>query len=267
MKLKKMSRPKKNYCDYFSHDRDMRNHRKIKALRLKYGIQGYALWVMFLEFLTGSDYNIFNKNDIELELLSGDFGVSVTEVSDVIDYCIRLGLLTEENGCIYSESLNERLDPVYKKREASFGKSNQQPRQGGKFAPNNTEPIGVSVTESTQSKVKEIKVNEIKNNKENFISNGTWEDEKKYFMIDEQYQMGICTRHGLKKEQVQAYLKDFLSTIELNQDYKSCKELKIHFTNWINKKITASLPKQYNQEFDPTKVKINLKADNSQEND
>ena len=68
MKLKTMARPKKEYCDYFSHDRDMRNHRKIKALRTKYGIEGYAIWVMFLEFLTGNDNNIFEKTDIELEL-------------------------------------------------------------------------------------------------------------------------------------------------------------------------------------------------------
>jgi hypothetical protein len=105
---------------------------------------------------------------------------------------------------------------------------------------------------------------EIVNKSESFLSNGTWEDEKKYFTIDEQYQMGICTRHGLKKEQVQNYVKEFLSTIELNKDFKSSKELRNHFTNWINKKVTASVPKQYNQEFDLTKVKIILKADNAQ---
>ena len=105
---------------------------------------------------------------------------------------------------------------------------------------------------------------EIINKSESFISNGTWEDEKRQFLISEQYQMGICTRHGLKKEQVQTYLKDFLSIIELNQDYRSCKGLKSYFTNWINKKVTASVPKKYNQEFDLTKEKIILKADNAQ---
>ena len=98
-------------------------------------------------------------------------------------------------------------------------------------------------------------------NKENEIlnSNGTWEDEKKYFIADEQYQMGICTTYRLKKEQVDLYLKDFLNMLELNQDYKSCKELRRHFTNWVKKKEESKLPKQYNQPFDPTKVKIVLK--------
>lgn len=100
---------------------------------------------------------------------------------------------------------------------------------------------------------------DIRNKGENLISNGTWEDEKKYFMIDEQYQIGICSRHKLKKEEVENYIKEFLSTIELNQDFKSNKELKRHFTNWINKKILSLTPKQYNPTFDPTKVKIVLK--------
>lgn len=103
-----------------------------------------------------------------------------------------------------------------------------------------------------------ISNNKINKVSENFVSNGTWEDEKKYFLVDEQYQMGICTTYKLKKEQVDAYLKDFINMLELNQDYKSCKELRRHFTNWVKKKEESKLPKQYNQP-DPTKVKIVLK--------
>ena len=55
-----MARPKKNYCDYFPHDRDMRNHRKVKAIRTKFGPIGYAIWSMTLEYLTGIDGNVFD---------------------------------------------------------------------------------------------------------------------------------------------------------------------------------------------------------------
>jgi hypothetical protein len=161
-----MSRPKKEYCDYFSHDRDMRNHRKIKALRLKYGIQGYAIWVMFLEFLTGNDNNIFKNTDIELELLSGDFGVPANEIIDIINYCLKLNLLVEKDGVIYSESLNERLEYVYNKRKKNKNTSEQQPRSNGKYVVHNPIDTVVSVTEThlpvtetPQSKVKGIEVN------------------------------------------------------------------------------------------------------------
>ncbi len=159
-----MARPIKNYCDYFSHDRDMRNHRKIKAIRTKYKVVGYGIWCMLLEYLTGSDGNVFAYDDVEFELMAGDFGVSVTEIRDVVDYCIKLELLFMKDGFINSESLDDRLKSVYEKRKISKEQSKKQIRANGKFAPNNTVNNGVSVTEMPQSKVKESKVKEIKEN-------------------------------------------------------------------------------------------------------
>ena len=106
-----MARPTKNYCDYFPHDRDMRNHRKIKAVRTKFGVTGYAIWSMVLEYLTGIDGNEFENSETEIELMGGDFGVSVTEIRQVLDYCIRLELLFEKDGFIHSES-DDRLKIV-----------------------------------------------------------------------------------------------------------------------------------------------------------
>ena len=154
-----MARPIKNFCDYFPHDRDMRNHKKIKAIRTKFGITGYAIWVMILETLTGSDGNVFEYSDIEFELLSGDYGVSGAEIRQVTDYCILLEMLFLKDGFVSSESLNERLAPVYEKRRVNVRKSSKQLRVHGKFADNNTADAVVSVTETPQSKVKYSKVN------------------------------------------------------------------------------------------------------------
>ena len=152
-----MARPIKNSCDYFPHDAGMRNHRKVKAIRQKFKAQGYAVWCMLLEYLTCSEGNKFDYSDIELELLSGDFEVSATEIREVIDYCILLKLLYLKDGKITSESLDERLKPVYDKRETNRSKSDRQPRIDGKFTANNSEPAVVSVTETPQIKEKEIK--------------------------------------------------------------------------------------------------------------
>lgn len=158
-----MARPQKNNCDYFPHDNDMRNHVKVRAIRNKF-TNGYAIWSMLLEYLTGSDGNTFEKTPLQMELLSGDFGVSVTEISDVVDYCIRLEMLFEKDGWIYSESLNERLSPVYEKRGKSKQLSAKQKRENGKFAGNNADNTVVSVTETPQIKLNKIEVNEIENN-------------------------------------------------------------------------------------------------------
>lgn len=148
-----MARPIKNYCDYFPHDRDMRNHRKIKAVRNKLGIDGYAIWSMILEYLTGIDGNVFEYSDEEFELISGDFGVSVETIRIAIDYFLKLELLFVKDGFIHSESLDENLKPVYEKRGKSKEKSKKQHRKNGKFYSNNTDGIGVSVAEIPQSKV------------------------------------------------------------------------------------------------------------------
>lgn len=158
-----MARPQKNSCDYFPLDADMRNHRKVKSIRNKFGIAGYGIWVMLLEYLTGIDGNEFEYSDLEFELMSGDFGVSVTEIRGVIDYCIRLEMLFNVNNFIYSESLNERLLPVYLKRGKSREISDKQKRLNGKFI-KSADCTVVSVTETPQSKVDNIKVDNIKEN-------------------------------------------------------------------------------------------------------
>lgn len=152
-----MARPAKNNADYFGHDHDMRNHRKIKAIRAKFGLQGYAMWCMLLEALTGAESNRLAWNDLEIELLAGDFGVSVTEITELVDYCHRLELICTENGKIYSKSLDEKLKSVYEKRSLSRQNSSQQGRNQGKFDSNHR-ANGVSVTETPQSKGK-VKVN------------------------------------------------------------------------------------------------------------
>lgn len=159
-----MARPVKNYCDYFPHDRDMRNHRKIKAIRTKYKAVGYAIWCMMLEYLTGADGNVFEYSEVEMELMAGDFGVSATEIRDVLDYCIKLELLFIKDGFIQSESLDERLKPVYDKRGVSKEKSKKQSRSNGKFATTNAATTAVSVTETPQIKLNEIILEESKVN-------------------------------------------------------------------------------------------------------
>jgi hypothetical protein len=147
-----MARPTKNSCEYFPHDNNMRNHPKVKALRHKFA-NGYAIWSMFIEYLTGSDGNVFEYSDLQFELLSGDFEFSSKEIKEVIDYCVTLEMLFNDNGFIYSESLNINLAPVYKKRGLAKEQSSKQKRINGSFAKDSTVSTVVTVTETPQSTV------------------------------------------------------------------------------------------------------------------
>jgi hypothetical protein len=139
-----MARPKRYNADYFSHDAGMRNDPKVKALRNKFGNDGYAVWGMMLEVLTASDYFTRSIDEIEIEILSADFGIEPELFSEILSYMVRLRLLQTGDNCEYlSQKLSDRMQSVVDKRR-------------------NSKPKGVSVTESTQSKGKESKVKKTK---------------------------------------------------------------------------------------------------------
>jgi hypothetical protein len=110
-------RPPKNNADYYPHHNNMRNNRKIKSLRKRFGHTGYSIYNMFLEFLTGHDYHKFQDNDLEIELLSGEFDISPEELRAIIEYCFTIDLLHKNEGYIYAKKLVERLQPLYEQRK------------------------------------------------------------------------------------------------------------------------------------------------------
>lgn len=231
-----MARPIKNYCDYFPHDRDMRNHRKVKAIRTKYGIIGYAIWSMILEYLTGIDGNVFEYSEVEFELMAGDFGVSATEIRDVIDYCIKLEMIFINEGFIHSESLDERLKPVYEKRGKSKDNSKKQQRINGKFVNNNTVTNGVSEAEMPQSKVNKSKVNKKIKYRDN-ISLLEEENEK----LLQEYGFDFIAR-----------VYDFLSSYKIEKDYKTKSDY-LTIKRWVidAARKTIQVPVLKNEEILP----------------
>ena len=151
-----MARPKKLNADYFSHDSDMRNDPKLKALRRKFGIQGYAIWNMMLEILTDSDFFEYEWTDLNIELLSGDFDVEPELLKEIIDYCIRLKLLQKEENLIFSEKMKQRFETLLSKR-------NRERNTYKEEKPTTKTPKErVSDNENPQSKVKESKGEESK---------------------------------------------------------------------------------------------------------
>lgn len=135
-----MARPKKNNADYFSHDADMRNDPKIKALRRKFGFMGYAVWNLLLEVLTDSDFFTYEWSDLNIELLAGDFDCEPEQLTDVVNYCVQLKLLSiSESGDLTCNRLIERFEGLLSKRKRDRSR--------------------VIAGENPQSKVKESKVN------------------------------------------------------------------------------------------------------------
>ncbi|HNX11631.1 MAG TPA: DUF4373 domain-containing protein [Paludibacteraceae bacterium] len=154
-----MARPQKTNADYFSHDTGMRNDLKIKAIRRKFGLEGYAIWCMMLEVLTDSDNLELEYNETELELISADFDIDAEKLKAIIDYCVSpLRILAVENGFLFSETLKKRLDSLFQKRKR------QQKIVIDVDNSKKYEFTNVLAVDNTHSKVKESKVNKIKVN-------------------------------------------------------------------------------------------------------
>lgn len=113
-----MARPTKNNAEYFSHDANMRNDLKVKALRRKFGHMGYAVWCYLLETLTGEDGFELDFGTIQQELLAADYDVSPDDLKAVTDYCVDISLLqrSEDGQRLFSEAHKRRFDGLLTKR-------------------------------------------------------------------------------------------------------------------------------------------------------
>ncbi len=154
-----MARPIKNNADYFSHDADMRNNRKVKALRAKFGLEGYAIWCMFLEALTDASGFQLEWDELGRELISGDFQVPLERLIEIVDYMAKLQLI-EVAEYITCPALLHRMQFVLEERERKRQwKESKKPVKDGENEVKDGENAQRKVKES---KVKESKVKEIK---------------------------------------------------------------------------------------------------------
>ncbi|MEY4457277.1 MAG: hypothetical protein RLY15_1541 [Bacteroidota bacterium] len=169
-----MARPIKHNADYFSHDNNMRNDMKIKALRRKHKFAGYAIYIMMLELLTENDYFEIEWNEMTMELLTPDFDIDVDELAEIIDYCIKLNLFQLTNGYLHCDKLTARLEGDVLSRRKGYDSNNSKRMKLMLQKPNNNH-VNVnnnSISEdiNAQSKVKEIKENKSKEKESKNIS-------------------------------------------------------------------------------------------------
>jgi hypothetical protein len=163
-----MARPIKQNAEYFPHDRDMRDDPKVKALRAKYGLEGYAVWNMLLESLCDADgFEVEFGDDLSKEVLAGDIGIASELLEEMVGYMVKLKLLLLVDGKIFSESFKKRLAPLVEKRDRDRAYRDSKTGLSTTITPqkrvfDNDNPV--FDIENTQSKVKESKVKESKVN-------------------------------------------------------------------------------------------------------
>jgi hypothetical protein len=172
--LKFMAHKKDAY--YFSHDSSA--SRDIKMLKIKYiyGWEGIGLFWGIIETLRETTDFKFESNKDSIDLLASILQVDAIKLQNFINDAIKVGLFVESDGYFYSNSLNDRMDEMNKKRLNGIvnGKKGGRPT---KEEPKNNlnHNLNHNLNESKtkplkESKVKESKVNIIVDSVSEFIA-------------------------------------------------------------------------------------------------
>lgn len=160
-----MARPNKNNAEYFSHDADMRNDVKVKALRRRFSHTGYAVWNYILETLTDTENFEIDFRELNKELLAADFDVTVQELNDIVDYACRIDLLqmSEDGTVLFSAAHKRRFSQLLERRAklSEAGKKGMTKR----WSSNNPDITPDNEVITPDSKEKESKAKESKGKK------------------------------------------------------------------------------------------------------
>lgn len=95
---------------YYMHDTDMRHNRKVVALRRRMGLAGYGAWCMLLEILADADGNVIGWTDTDRELYAIEMDIEPEQLTDLVDTCVRYGMLVVSDDTLYCPGLNERYN-------------------------------------------------------------------------------------------------------------------------------------------------------------
>lgn len=101
-----MARPRKK-LEWFQHFNDMQNDPYIRALRKKFGNDGYAILNYLLEYLCKADDFVLKFNDKMRLLLAVEWDVTPDRLANIVDFCVELDLFA------YVDDNRDRLSSPY----------------------------------------------------------------------------------------------------------------------------------------------------------
>ena len=156
-----MARKKKNHVDYFPHD--THQSKAVRTISKTYGNDGYAFYYKLRELLGRTEnYNYDLSKSIDWLDFIGEMDVEEQRAQELIEFLVTIGELDkelwEQESRLWSNSLIEDISVVYDKRVAEIP-DKYSFRDGNTHSRSGNHSLGDG---STQSRVKEKKVNKSK---------------------------------------------------------------------------------------------------------
>ena len=120
-----MARKNKVGIDYFSHDVDMSQDKKVKLLKAKHGLLGYAVFLMLLEEIYKEDGYYLNIDDDFNILFCDENRLDISKYNRILDDCIIHGLFDRKLYDQYKILTSERIQINYcsateRRKEVTF---------------------------------------------------------------------------------------------------------------------------------------------------
>ena len=129
----------KSECDsaaYFQHSANLRNDIRVRAVRRKFGNEGYAVMNYLFELMTEKPEFKLEFSPIDRELLAADFEVDTEWLNDFVFYCeeVQLFNINIDENTLYSDFLKEVFRPLFelRARRAEAGRKGGLARKGTK---------------------------------------------------------------------------------------------------------------------------------------
>jgi flagellar biosynthesis GTPase FlhF len=204
---------------YFSHDSNAHKDPKILKLRAEHGWEGYGIFWAIIETLR--EQEDFKWKASDKHLLSFCFANGDKVINQVIDTCLEVGLLVNEDGFIHSESLTKRMEL---KEEIA-----EKRREAGKKGGSSKKEANAKQNESKESKGKETKVNkkEIDNAFES-----VWEEYPKKADKQNAYKK---FQKKAKVDGIELVLKGTRAYIEETRKHETDQQFIKHYATFLNK--------------------------------
>lgn len=165
-----MARPIKIGVDYFPLDVDL--DIKTKLLKAEFGVLGYGILIRLYQLIYSENGYYVDWNDTVNRLFSAQENIKETTLSEVIVASIKLDLFSKEKfeqfQILTSRGIQKRYLEITKRRQINELNANYillNAQESGVNVDNNSINVdnnSINVDKSTQRKVKESKVKEIK---------------------------------------------------------------------------------------------------------
>ncbi len=123
---------------------------------------------------------------------------------------------------------NKKLFEVIEKRKKFIKHQYENGKKGGR-------PKTQTITQIKPNYKPKEKPLENENENENI--NDNWLEIKKLFFNSYEFTEKICSDKNISSGILEIKMQEFISDLELKEDYKQLKELKSHFINWYNLKL------------------------------